>query len=193
METSKPIGKSDDSSKAFIIKCLKGDKTYGFDIDSIYLFHNKAINQYYIFEYLKCENEHLTPHTSNPKYYPYNWRKFHSLFQLAKRLNAKLLLINYSDGYKQVKQNDKIILQELPNKEKYINEVKVFYVSNINYKALKEYESSNPKPKHLEYLEYEKVESLTFDEFSKKLRKLNTQCSNNKIDWSSLINEQHHK
>lgn len=41
METSKPIGKSDDSSKAFIIKCLKGDKTYGFDIDSIYLLQNE--------------------------------------------------------------------------------------------------------------------------------------------------------
>lgn len=189
MNSSKPIGKSDDSSKAFIIKCLKGDKTYGFDIDSIY--YNERINQYYIFEYLKCENDHLTPHTSNPKYYPYNWRKFHSLFQLAKRLNAKLLLVNYGDGYKQVKQDDKIFLQELPNKEKYINEVKIFYVSNIDYKALQKYESlpDGQKPKTLEYLKYEKVENLTFDEFSNKLRDLNKICGNNKIDWGLLINE----
>lgn len=191
MNSSKPIGKSDDPSKSFIIKCLKGDKTYGFDIDSIYFLHNEKTSQYYIFEYLKCENNHLTPHTSNPKYYPYNWKKFHSLFQLAKRLNAKLLLVNYGDGYKQVKQDDKIFLQELPNKEKYINEVKIFYVSNIDYKALQKYESlpDGQKPKTLEYLEYEKVENLTFDEFSNKLRDLNKICGNNKIDWGLLINE----
>lgn len=189
--TSKPIGKSDDPSKEFIIKCLKGDKTYGFDIDSVYFLYNEKIKQYYIFEYLKCENDHLTPYTSNPKYYPYNWRKFHSLFQLAKHLNAKLLLVNYSDGYKQIKQDNKVILQELPNKEKYINEVKIFYVSNINYKALQKYESlpDKEKQKTLEYLEYEKVEYLTFDEFSNKLRELNKICGNNKINWKLLIDE----
>ncbi|WP_270974429.1 hypothetical protein [Campylobacter helveticus] len=71
MQTSKTISKSDDTSKEFIIKCLNGDKTYGFDIDSIYLLLNESTNQYYIFEYLKCENEHLTPHQSNPKFCNY--------------------------------------------------------------------------------------------------------------------------
>ncbi|MDA3053336.1 hypothetical protein OFO01_07585 [Campylobacter sp. JMF_01 NE2] len=192
MQNSKPIGKSDDSSKEFIIKCLKGDKTYGFDIDSIYLLHRSDINQYYIFEYLKCESEYLTPHGSDPKYYPYNWRKFHSLFQLAKRLKAKLILVNYGDGYKQVKlDNGEIALQELPNKDKYINEVKLFYVSGVNYDALKEYENTDfaHRPKHLEYLEYERIEKITLDEFSQKLRQLNALCANSQIDWDRLKNE----
>ncbi|MGJ0148882.1 hypothetical protein ACP0SG_02890 [Campylobacter lari] len=138
--SSKIISKNDDSSKEFIIKCLNSDKTYGFDIDSIYLLHDNKTNQYYIFEYLKCESGYLIPHTSDPKYYPYNWRKFHSLFQLSKQLNAKLILVNYGDGYKQIKKNNEIILEELNNKEKYIEEVKVFYVSKINYKILYELE-----------------------------------------------------
>ncbi|WP_270978283.1 hypothetical protein [Campylobacter helveticus] len=189
MQTSKTISKSDDTSKEFIIKCLNGDKTYGFDIDSIYLLLNESTNQYYIFEYLKCENEHLTPHQSNPKFYPYNWRKFHSLFQLSKKLGAKLILVNYSDGYKTIKQDNQLILKELPNKERYLNEVKVFYVSNINYKLLYEYENLDfsQKPKHLEYLEYEKIEDLTLAEFSKKLRKLNKKCANSKVKWEELI------
>ncbi len=76
---SKPISKSDDSSKEFIIKCLKGDETHGFDIDSIYFYKGK----YLIFEYLKDENLSLSPHQSDPKYYPYNWQKFYSLFQTS--------------------------------------------------------------------------------------------------------------
>lgn len=189
MISSKPLERSDDSSKEFIIKCLKGDKTYGFDIDSVYLMHDNNINQYYIFEYLKCENEYLSPHQSNPKFYPYNWRKFHALFQLSKKLSAKLLLINYSDGYKTIKENNQIYKKELLNKEKYINEVRIFYVSNINYKLLKEYEllDFSQKPKHLDYLEYDKIENLSFDEFSQKLRELNRQCANHTIKWEDFI------
>lgn len=190
MQSSKPIGKNDDSSKEFIIKCLKGDKTFGFDIDSVYLLYNDRTTQYYIFEYLKCESEHVTPHKSDPKYYPYNWRKFHSLFQLAKKLNAKLLLVNYGDGYKHIIENDMMISKELPNKESYINEVKLFTVSNIKYDVLKKYNTTefSQRPKFLEYLEYETVENLTFEQFSEKLRKLNQMCSNSNINWDKLIN-----
>lgn len=186
MVNSKPIGKSDDSSKKFIMECLQGDMTYGFDIDSVY--YNGFCNQYYIFEYLKCESEYVTPHNSNPKFYPYNWRKFHSLFQLSKKINAKFILVNYSDGYKQINNNGNIVLKELPNKEKYINEVKIFYVSNIRYEILQQYESlpTWERPKHLDYLEYEKIENLTLDEFSKQLRKLNKIYSNDNIDWNTL-------
>ncbi|EOE2130820.1 hypothetical protein ACKCCQ_001359 [Campylobacter coli] len=48
MQNSKPIGKSDDSSKEFIIRCLGGDKTYGFDIDSVYVYQNSINSKYYI-------------------------------------------------------------------------------------------------------------------------------------------------
>ena len=191
MQNSKPIGKSDDSSKEFIIRCLKGDKTFGFDIDSIYLLYNDETTQYYIFEYLKCESERVTPHKSDPKYYPYNWRKFHSLFQLAKKLNAKLLLVNYGDGYKHIIENGITTLKELPNKESYINEVKLFTVSNIKYDVLKKYDTTEfyQRPKILEYLEYETVENLTLEQFSEKLRKLNQMCSNSNINWNKLIND----
>lgn len=130
--------------------------------------HNNQNNQYFIFEYLKCENEYLTPHKSNPKYYPYNWRKFHSLFQLAKKIKGKLILVNYSDGYRQVIENNTTVLKELPNKKQCINEVKVFIVSNIKYDMLQQYEATpyNIRPKHLDYLEYELDKNFTLEEFS---------------------------
>ena len=55
LSNSKKISKIDDSSKKFIMDCLGGNNTYGFDIDSIYFVNG----QWYLFEYLKCENEHI--------------------------------------------------------------------------------------------------------------------------------------
>ncbi|MBK1963553.1 hypothetical protein [Campylobacter novaezeelandiae] len=186
MQYSKTIKKSDDSSKEFIIQCLKGDKTYGFDIDSIYIYHNINDDKYYIFEYLKCESVKVSPHQSEPKYYPYNWRKFHSLFQLAKKLNGVLILVNYSDGYKQEKINGQIQVIELPNKDRYKNEVRLLYVDNINYKLLQQYESSQNKPLYLDYISYSKDEKLTLEEFSTRLRKFNTNCGCCEINWELL-------
>ena len=49
---SKPISKTDDASKQMQIDSLKGDQGHGFDIDTIYFVDG----EWYIFEYLKCEN-----------------------------------------------------------------------------------------------------------------------------------------
>ena len=174
MQYSKTKKKSDDSSKEFIIQCLKGDKTYGFDIDSIY--YNIRDNKYYIFEYLKCESVKVSPFQSEPKYYPYNWRKFHSLFQLAKKLNGILILVNYSDGYKQEKINGQIQTIELPNKDQYKNEVRLLYVKDINYKLLQQYESSQNKPRYLDYISYSVDKKITLEEFSTWLRNINNMC-----------------
>ena len=145
---SKPIRKTDDESKQFIINSLKGDVTRGFDIDSIY-YHN---DKWYIFEYLKCESEKVTPYSSDPKYYPQNWKKFYLLYSVARKLNGVLLLINYS-----TRDKDK-------------NEVKVMRVLDLDYEKAKSYSKKDGG-----LCEYMKLESwqLTMDEFSERLRKFN--------------------
>ena len=47
-ETSKPIKKTDDESKRFIIDCLGGENTHGFDVDSVYYYKGC----WCLFEYL---------------------------------------------------------------------------------------------------------------------------------------------
>ena len=137
---SKPISKTDDASKQMQIDSLKGDQGHGFDIDTIYFVDG----EWYIFEYLKCENEFVSPFTSEPARYPWNWKKFHSLYQVAKKLNGKLILVNYS------------------TREKDRNEVKVMFVKNINYEMIKEYIKSNYVKKRLDYREYDQVLKFTF-------------------------------
>ena len=148
---SKPISKTDDASKQMQIDSLKGDQGHGFDIDTIYFVDG----EWYIFEYLKCENEFVSPFTSEPARYPWNWKKFHSLYQVAKKLNGKLILVNYS------------------TREKDRNEVKVMFVKNINYEMIKEYIKSNGVKKRLDYIEYDQVLKFTFEEYSTWLRELN--------------------
>ena len=81
--------------------------------------------------------------------------KFHSLYQVAKKLNGKLILVNYS------------------TREKDRNEVKVMFVKNINYEMIKEYIKSNGVKKRLDYIEYDQVLKFTFEEYSTWLRELN--------------------
>ena len=120
-ETSKPIKKTDDESKRFIIDCLGGENTHGFDVDSVYYYKGC----WCLFEYLKCENENMTPYTSDPKYYPWNWKKFYSLFCLAKGVNGKLILVNYS-----TREADK-------------NLVKVMEVTSFNANKINDYIKNN--------------------------------------------------
>lgn len=150
---SKPIRKTDDASKQFIIEELRGDVTHGFDIDSI--FYCK--DTWYIFEYLKCENEHMSPYTSDPKFYPYNWKKFYSLYVIAKHLNGKLLLVNYS------------------TREKDRDEVKVMEVLDFDYEKAKAYDKEKHKGAY-EYMKFRTVKH-TRDSFSKFLRKMNMEST----------------
>lgn len=172
---SKIISHGDDASKDFIIKCLKNDKTYGFDVDAIHLLRDEDGFKYYIFEYLKDENKNLSPFKSDPKYYPWNWRKFYSLFKLAKKLNGKLWLINYSDGYRTIrddKTNEEKKEELAPN---YIDEVRVMEVESFDIQAVTKYSQTRfeERPKTLEYMKFSRDEKYTFEQYSKLLREMN--------------------
>lgn len=159
---SKPIEKADDSAKEFVIKALQGDETHGFDLDSIYSLKTPdGRTQYIIFEFLKCDSEKVTPLTSEPARYPYNWRKFVRLFNISRKLDAKLFLVNYSD-----RPIDK-------------NEIKVMLVKDIDFNALEAYDSKprNARPKYLDYIKYENVVEMTFEQFSDFLRNINHHSS----------------
>jgi len=143
---SKPISKTDDYSKQFIIDCLNGDNTHGFDIDSIYFYDGK----WCLFEYLKCESKNVTPHTSDPKFYAYNWRKFYSLYALASELNGRLILVNYS-----TRESDGDL-------------VKVMEVLSFNYEKAKAYNNE----KVYEYMKLKETR-MKRAEFSQWLRKIN--------------------
>lgn len=161
-ESSKQIFKGDDSSKEFIIKCLKNDETHGFDIDSIYFYEGK----YLIFEYLKDNNLKLSPHQSDPKYYPYNWKKFYSLFQITKKLNATLYLVNYSNGFGQGGEKQP---------ENFKEQVRLFEVIDVDIEKLEREYLNLPlgkRPKHCEYIK-SKTKELTFEEYSLWLREIN--------------------
>lgn len=150
---SKPIGKADDSAKEFIINILDGDKTRGFDVDSIYY----SGGRWKIIEFLKCENENVTPHTSDPKYYPWNWKKFYSLYQVAQVMSGDLILVNYSD-----RDHDK-------------HEVRIMKVDKFDYDTLRKYVKTNydDRPDHLEYMTFSEDEKITYDEFKIRFRQMN--------------------
>lgn len=151
--TSKPIKKVDDESKQFIIDCLDGNVTHGFDVDSVYYFNGC----WCLFEYLKCENESMTPYTSDPKYYPWNWKKFYSLYALAKGVNGKLILVNYS-----TRDSDK-------------NLVKVMEVLSFDVKRISEYEKNKEKGP-CEYMTF-KTTKMTRSSFGKWLKGINERSS----------------
>lgn len=91
--SSKSISKWDDSAKLLVIQLLWWDKTWGFDLDSVYCVNG----HYYIIEFLKCESNipWVTPFTSHPNRYRFNKQKFISLRNITQRLKWTLYLINY--------------------------------------------------------------------------------------------------
>ena len=147
---SKKIGKADDSAKEFIIDLLDGDETKGFDFDSIY-YTNKG---WIIIEFLKCESKYVDPHTSDPKKYPWNWKKFHSLYQASKDLNGQLWLVNFGEG-------------------DYKDKVRLMVVKDFDYDKIRNYTSTKDRYKNLEYLYFEEDRLLSFAEFQEIFRKLN--------------------
>ena len=99
MNKSKPLLSSDDSADEFVRECLKGDPTYGINFDRIQT--NSQTGKYLILEYLLCDEKQfknkVTPFTSHPnRYFHLNKRRFLTLWKLSKKLNADLILINYS-------------------------------------------------------------------------------------------------
>ena len=144
---SKKIQKADEESKKFIIYLLANDETHGIDIDSIYFTRNGWI----IFEFLKCDT--VDPYDSHPNRYPFNWRKFATLFELSKKLEGKLILINYS------------------KKEEWKNHIKMMHVKGINYDNVKNL-SRNELNHYISYLETED-KTMNLDEFKNYFKNLN--------------------
>ncbi|MEW5941854.1 MAG: hypothetical protein AB1750_19495 [Chloroflexota bacterium] len=113
---SKSLSHGDESAADFVIEMLAGDVTYGINLDRIQ-WDNKY-NCYVIIEYLLCDESQfdrgVTPFTSHPnRYFHKNAQKFISLWELAKTLQAKLLLVNYSK--KGTKHENEVLLMRVDN------------------------------------------------------------------------------
>tara|TARA_Y100001949_G_C15778920_1_gene239758 strand:+ start:93 stop:578 length:486 start_codon:yes stop_codon:yes gene_type:complete len=111
---SKKLSKTDDSGEKFVIEMLSGDQTFGINFDRIQ-WDNK-IEKYVILEYLYCHpsqfERNITPFTSHPnRYFRINDQKFISLWRLTKKIDAQLILINYTS--KNEKFEDEVLVMEV--------------------------------------------------------------------------------
>ena len=147
LEKSKPIGKVNEASKEFIMELLGDEETHGIDIDCIYYIEGRG---WIIFEFLKCDT--VDPYESHPNRYPFNWKKFATLFELSRSLGGKLILVNYS------------------KEDKWKNNIKLLFVKNVDVKkVLKDLSSGS---RYSEYIEAE--EQVTdLSEFRKWFVELN--------------------
>lgn len=114
---SKALGHDDSSGFEFAQEMLAGDITAAINFDRIQRHPEKG---YIIFEYLLCEEaQTVTPYTSHPnRYWHKNSRKFIALWNVAKDLDAKLVLVNYAK--KGTKNEDKvkvILVNKIDEKE----------------------------------------------------------------------------
>lgn len=93
--SSKPLEHSDDSGFHFVKELLAGEPTYAINFDRLQKHPQLG---YIIFEFLLTDaSQIVTPNTSHPnKYWHKNSRKFISLWEATKALNATLYLVNYA-------------------------------------------------------------------------------------------------
>ena len=156
---SKSIFKTEEETcKRFTAECLQGDPIHAIDIDTLY--HTK--DGWAIFEYLKCDSIYVTPHTSDPSKYVFNWRKFYSLWEITKALNGTLYLINYAD-----KEEYKDLVRVMKVKE--MNEKMFTVFEKMTYQQLRNYKTP--------YITYEEDMKMTKEEFSAWLRKFNAEAN----------------
>jgi len=92
----------DDNGLELTKALLANDTTKGFDLD---LFqYIPSTKQFIIYEFLKRENQNINNIQAHPMRYSWtgykndNKQKFISLWSLKKYLNARLILVNYSDN-----------------------------------------------------------------------------------------------
>src|SRR5690625_160956 len=104
----------DDNGLNLTKSLLHNDSTKGFDLD---LFqYISSTNEYVIYEFLKRENQHINNIQAHPMRYCWtrrwndNKQKFISLWKMKEYLNARLILVNYSDN-----PSEKISLIEVLN------------------------------------------------------------------------------
>jgi hypothetical protein len=92
---SKKLGHWDENSFLFKKEMLSGDVGYSIDFDGVQKHKERG---YIIWEFLLCEkNQFVDPYTSHPnRYWHKNKNKFIRLFELSKKLEATLYLVNYA-------------------------------------------------------------------------------------------------
>ena len=113
-DISKKLSKTDAGGESFVIEMLAGDQTFAINFDRIQ-WDNK-IEKYVILEYLYCHplqfKRNITPFTSHPnRYFRKNSQKFISLWRLTKKIDAQLILINYTS--KNEKFEDEVLMMEV--------------------------------------------------------------------------------
>lgn len=158
---SKPLKKTDESAKRFIMEVLGEDNFPCVDIDMTYNYKGTRC----IFEFLKCEkpSSYLHPYNSHPHRYPRNYRKFKSLVNLKDEFkNARLFLINYTDK--------DVYIKEAEDTAK--NLVLIMEVEGYNAKAIEKWRRNGEKGS-CNFLKITNVAYLTRETFKKKLMDLN--------------------
>lgn len=142
---------SENRTGLFIKEILGKYNTYGMDIDSIYF--DKTINRYIVIEFLHCDSR--DPFYSHPHYYPFNYKKFCSLREIADKLDAELWLVNFS------------------TLEDYKNHVRILKVKAIDYDLIESYKKATIKPKRLDYLIISSDVSMSYEQFKQVFQRLN--------------------
>ena len=122
---SKPLQTNDNSAIELVKECLKGDATFGINLDRIQT--NSETGKYMILEYLLCDERqfknNVTPFTSHPnRYFHLNKQKFIKLWEVTKNLNADLILINYSKKNTQY-ENEILLMKVIDIQDKIENPV----------------------------------------------------------------------
>jgi len=109
MTDSKTLKGIDDSSARLIKNVLAGKNGYGIDIEIIFKTKSQG---WVMMEFLKCEDRpDVNPCSSHPKRYWKNWRKFAKLWEITKKLNSKLYLVNYEE--KEINKYGKFRIMEV--------------------------------------------------------------------------------
>lgn len=130
---SKTLSKEDDGAGRLIKNLLNGANGYGIDLEIVF---NTKSQGYIILEFLKCESKFVTPYTSHPhKYWDKNWKKFVFLYNVAKKLNAQLYLVNYEESNKNeygLFKTMQVDMTETPSKENKIKITIENYYKNIS-------------------------------------------------------------
>jgi len=103
-----------ESSSVFARELLKGDKTYGINVDRVQW--DSQSKQFVMIEYLLTDEKQfargVTPYSSHPnRYFWKNSSKFISLWEVANHLGAQLFLVNYSK--KGTEHADEVLLMKV--------------------------------------------------------------------------------
>ena len=140
IDYSKTIRKAEDPAKRLMIELLEGKDGHGIDIDVLFYHEHYG---WTVVEFLKCDT--VKPTRSHPnRYWFKNWRKFVTLWEVTKKLDGKLFLVNYSDD-----KSDRSLIIEVLELEK-DNGITKQRCKSLNWQELKRwYQDINDSVGHL--------------------------------------------